>query len=195
MVRSVLAAAFTFALAAPSLARADAWEIDSAHSAAQFSVRHMMVSNVRGQLGKVSGTINYDAKDPARSTVEATIDIAGINTREEKRDAHLKSPDFFDVAKFATATFKSTKVEKAGKHLKVTGDLTMHGVTKPVVLDVEITPEMKDPWGNIRIGATGTGKLNRKDYGLGWNKALETGGVVVGEEVQLTIDVELTKKK
>src|SRR5262245_45773155 len=129
MTRNLFAAAFAFALAAPSLALADAppagsaWEVDPSHSAAQFSVRHLMVSTVRGQLGKVTGTIHYDAKNVGKTTVEATIDVAAINTREDKRDAHLKSPDFFDVAKFPSITFKSTKLEKAGKHLKITGDL------------------------------------------------------------------------
>lgn len=175
-----------------SSARADAWEIDGTHSAAHFSVRHMMVSNVRGDFGKVVGTLNLDEKDATKSTVEATIDASTINTREPKRDAHLKSGDFFDVAKFPTITFKSKKVEAAaaGK-LKVTGDLTMHGVTKSVVLDVD----GPGPAVNNKRGATATTKLNRKDFGLGWNKVLEAGGVAVGDEVSVEIDLELNKKK
>lgn len=183
-------------LAAPSLALAASWEIDSAHSSAQFSVRHMMVSNVKGEFGKVTGTVNVDEKDVTKSTVEATIDARTINTREPKRDEHLRGAEFFDTAKYPDITFKSTSVKKAGKDkLKVTGDLTMHGVTKPVVLDV-VGPskEVKDPWGNTKVGATATTKVNRKDFGLNWNKALETGGMVVGEEVAITLDLELNKK-
>ncbi|AKJ06887.1 polyisoprenoid-binding protein YceI [Archangium gephyra] len=183
-------------LAAPSLAFAAEYEIDSAHSGAQFSVKHMMVSNVRGAFSKVTGTANIDEKDITKSTVEAVIDATTINTNEPKRDEHLKSPDFFDTAKYPTITFKSTKVEKAGQNLKVSGDLSMHGVTKPVVLDVEgFTTEAKDPWGNTKRGGTATTKINRKDFGLGWNKVLETGGVAVGEEIAITLDLELNKKQ
>jgi polyisoprenoid-binding protein YceI len=183
-------------LFSPAVRAATTWEIDPAHSAAQFSVRHLMVSNVRGEFGKVTGTVEYDPKEPARATITATIDATTINTREPKRDEHLRSPDFFDVAKYPTITFKSKRLEMAspGK-LRIIGDLTIRGVTKEVVLDVEgPTPEIKDPWGNTKIGATATTKINRKDFGLKWNKALETGGVVVGDDVTITIDVELTKK-
>lgn len=183
-------------LAVPELASASTWEIDGGHSAAQFSVRHLMVSNVRGEFGKVTGTVNLDDKDVTKSTVEATIDASTINTREEKRDQHLKSADFFDVAKFPSITFKSKRVAKAGgDNLKVTGDLTIHGVTKEIVLNVEgLAKPTKDPWGNTKSGATATTKISRKDFGLTWNKALETGGVVVGEDVNITIDIELLKK-
>jgi len=195
---ALLYSSSAFAGAAPAPAPAAAtttWEIDSAHSAAQFSVKHLMVSNVRGEFGKVTGTVVLDTKDITKSTVEASIDVGTINTREEKRDGHLKSPDFFDVAKFPTITFKSKKVAGTAGHLKVTGDLTLHGVTKEVTLDVEgPAKEAKDPYGNIKSGAEAKTKINRKDYGLGWNKALETGGVVVGEEVAITLDVELLKK-
>lgn len=192
----------TFALAASLLvlgsaatAKAGEWEIDSAHSASQFAVKHMMVSTVRGQFGKTTGTVNLDEKDLTRSTVEVAVDVTTIDTREPKRDEHLRSPDFFDAAKFPTLTFKSTRVEKAGKGFKVTGDLTMRGVTRPVVLNVEsLTAATKNPWGQTIRGVTATGKLNRKDWGLTWNKALETGGVLVGEEVLLTIDAELVEK-
>jgi polyisoprenoid-binding protein YceI len=183
-------------LASPSLAFAAEFEIDSAHSAANFSVKHMMVSNVRGAFSKVTGTANIDEKDITKSTVQAVIDATTINTNEPKRDEHLKSPDFFDTAKFPTITFKSTKVEQAGQNLKVAGDLTMHGVTKPVVLEVEgFTTEAKDPWGNTKRGGVATTKINRKDFGLGWNKVLDTGGVAVGEEVSITLDLELNKKQ
>jgi len=181
---------------APGFARAATYEIDPAHTSAQFTVRHMMVSNVRGELGKVTGTLKLDDKDVRKSTVEATVDVASISTREPKRDEHLKSAEFFDVAKFPTVTFKSTRVEPlaAGK-LKVTGNLTMHGVTREVVLDVEgPTPEVKDPWGNVKVGYTATTKLNRKDFGLTWNKSLDAGGVVLGDDVPVTIDLELQKK-
>ncbi len=185
-----------FALALPGLAGATNWEIDPVHSAAQFSVRHLMVSNVRGEFGKVTGSVNLDDKDITKSTVEATIDATTVNTREEKRDQHLKSAEFFDVAKFPTLTFKSKKVAKAGTNkLKVTGDLTLHGVTKEVVLNVEGPAKAsKDPYGNTKSGASATTKISRKDFGLVWNKALETGGVAVGDEVTIIIDVELLNK-
>lgn len=196
MKLTVKSAVAMLAFAVPSIAGASTWEIDTAHSTANFSVRHMMVSNVKGTFGNVKGTINLDDKDVTKSTVEATIDTTTIDTREAKRDEHLKSPDFFDTAKYPTITFKSTKVAKAGQgKLKVTGDLTMHGVTKPVVLDVEgPAKEIKDPWGNTKSGVAATTKLNRKDFGLGWNKALEAGGVAVGEEVTVSLDLELNKK-
>ena len=185
------------ALVLPASAFAADYEIDPAHSSASFSVKHMMVSTVRGQFNKLSGTFLYDEKNPAKSKLEATIDASSIDTNEPKRDEHLKSPDFFDVAKYPTITFKSTKVEKGAKgHLKVTGDLTMHGVTRPVTLDVEgPTAPAKDPWGNVKVGATATTTVNRKDFGLNWNKALETGGVMVSDEVKITIDTELGQKK
>ena len=185
----------TAALASSTPALASDWEIDAAHSTAQFSVRHMMVSTVRGHFQKVSGIASLDDRDLTRSKVEVTIDAASIDTREAKRDEHLKSPDFFDVAKYPTIAFRSTKVEKAGAGYKVTGDLTIHGVTKPVVLTVDsVTAPQKNPWGKLVRGASATGKLNRKDFGLTWNKALESGGVLVGDEVNLQIDVELAAK-
>jgi len=167
------------------------YQIDSAHSAAQFSVRHLMIANVRGEFSKVSGTIVFDADNPANSKVDATIDAASISTRDAQRDAHLRSADFLDVEKFPVLTFRSKSVKGERGAWKMTGDLTLHGVTKEITLDVEgPTPETRDPWGGARIGATATGKLNRKDFGLTWNTALETGGVLVGEEVKLTLDIE-----
>jgi polyisoprenoid-binding protein YceI len=198
MNKLLLASGFALlsSLSLAGSARADAWEIDSAHSGAHFSVRHMMVSTVRGDLGKVSGTVSLDDKDVTKSTVDATVDVTAINTREPKRDAHLKSPDFFDAAKFPTITFKSKKVEAATPgHLKVTGDLTMRGVTKSVTLDVEGPSAAVTAMGGTKRGATITGKLNRKDFGLVYNKVLETGGVAVGEDVNVEIDLELNKKK
>lgn len=172
------------------------WTIDPAHSAAQFSVRHMMVSNVRGEFGKLNGTAVYDPANPGAGSIEATIDATTINTREPRRDEHLRSADFFDTVNYPTITFKSKKIQPAGEgHLKVTGDLTMRGVTKEVVLDVTgLTAEIKDQRGGSRIGASATTRLNRKDFGINWNKALDSGGVVVADEVDVVLDVELVKK-
>jgi polyisoprenoid-binding protein YceI len=184
------------ALAVSSAALASTWDVDPAHSAAQFNVRHMMVSNVKGEFGKMTGTVTLDDKEISHSTAQATIDTTTINTREPNRDKDLKSPNFFDVEKYPTITFKSTSFKKVGpEKYKVAGDLTIHGVTKPVVLDVE-APEAttKDPKGNERRGATATTTINRKDFGLTWNKPLETGGVMVGDQVTINIDLELVKK-
>ena len=179
----------------PSLALAEAatWNVDPAHTQSTFTVRHMVISNVRGEFKSTKGVVKLDDKDLARSSVDVTIDAASIHTREDKRDAHLRSPDFFDVEKFPTITFKSTKVEKAGgDKYKVTGDLTMHGVTKPVVLDATLTPEVKGMMGEVRRGAQATTKVNRQDYGLTWNKAVESGPVV-GDEIAIEISAELVK--
>jgi polyisoprenoid-binding protein YceI len=183
------------AMAVPCIAGASTWKIDPAHTSAQFAVRHLMVSTVRGTLGPVSGTLTYDEADPTKSSVEASVQVSGIDTREPKRDEHLKSPDFFDVATYPAITFKSKKVTKVGDaKFQVAGDLTIHGVTKDVVLDVEGSPTpFKDPMGSVRLGGVATTKLNRKDFGILWNKALDSGGVVVGEDVAVTIDIELVK--
>jgi polyisoprenoid-binding protein YceI len=155
-----------------------------------------MVSSVKGNFDKHTGTVEINDKDITKSKVDVSIDTSSINTNAQKRDEHLRSADFFDVAKYPTMTFTSKKVAKAGKDkLKVTGDLTLHGVTKTVVLDVEgPSKESKDPWGNIRKGATAITKINRKDFGLAWNAALETGGVAVGEEITITLEIEMIKK-
>jgi polyisoprenoid-binding protein YceI len=182
--------------AAPLAARADTWQIDPAHTSVEFTVRHMMISNVSGQFDKTSGTITTNGDQPTSAMIDATIDASSVDTRVAKRDGHLKSPDFLDVAKYPTITFKSKKVEAAGPgKWKVTGDLTLHGVTKEVVLDVDGpgTP-IKDPMGNLRAGASATTTISRKDFGLTWNKALESGGVIVGDEVKISIDVEAVKK-
>ncbi|MBZ4394494.1 YceI family protein [Myxococcus sp. MISCRS1] len=195
-MKTTLKSAIALLVALPSLAFAATWDVDPAHSSAGFTVKHMMVSNVTGSFNIKQGAVNLDDKDITKSTVEATLDAATVNTGNAKRDEHLKAPDFFDTAKYPTITFKSTKVEKAGEgKLKVTGNLTMHGVTKPVVLDVTgPSKESKDPWGNTRTGVSATTKLNRKDFGLTYNTALETGGVAVGEEVTVNLDLSLTKK-
>ena len=170
-------------------------EADPAHSSAGFSVKHMMVTTVRGDFGKVTGTVDFQPNDPTRSQANVKIDATSIDTRNEKRDGHLKSPDFFDVQKCPEITFKSNRIEKAGgdKRFKVTGDLTMHCVTKPVTLEVEgPNGPIKHPSGANVYALSATGKLNRKDFGLTWNKTLESGGVMVGDEVNLTVDMEMT---
>jgi polyisoprenoid-binding protein YceI len=179
-----------------SLAHADTWEIDPAHSAAGFSVRHLMISNVRGEFSKVTGTLEWDGKNLGAAKLQSSIDVASVNTREPKRDEHLKSPDFLDVAKFPAITFTAKSFAKgSGGKLKVVGDLTLHGVTKSVALDVEgPSAEVKDPWGNTRIGASATTKLSRKEFGLTFNKALDTGGVMIGDELNITLDLEFVRK-
>ncbi|HJV64876.1 MAG TPA: YceI family protein [Geomonas sp.] len=196
MKRIVASIATLIALSIPGLALASTWNLDPDHSNVGFKVRHLMVSNVKGNFDKFTGVIDINDKDITKSNVQVSIDTNSINTNVQKRDEHLKSADFFDVAKYPTMTFVSKKVAKAGKNrLKVTGYLTLHGVTKEVVLDVEgPSAESKDPWGNIRKGATATAKINRKDFGLVWNKALETGGVAVGDEVTITLEAEMIRK-
>ena len=171
------------------------WNIDPVHSVAEFKVKHMMISNVKGQFTGVKGVLTLDETDLTKSRVEASIDAASINTRDAQRDAHLKSADFFDVEKFPTLSFKSTRINRAGDgELAVAGDLTIHGVTRNVVFAVEgPTPPAKDPWGNTRMGLSATTKINRKDFGLTWNAALETGGILVGDEVTITLDVQFVK--
>ncbi len=173
------------------------YEIDPAHSSLQFSVRHLMMSNVRGAFSGVHGVLNYDPQNPSASTVEASVDVNTVNTHDAQRDAHLKTPEFFDTAEFPTITFRSTKVEKKGDgEFQVTGDLTLHGVTKPVTLNVEeVSEEGKDLWGNTRIGASAKTKIKRSDFGLTWNAALEAGGVVVGDDVKLDFELEFVKAK
>lgn len=195
MKRIIASISTIIALALPVIASAATWNIDPEHSNVGFKVRHLMVSNVKGSFEKHSGVVDINDKDITKSRVEVSIDTNSINTNVQKRDEHLRSADFFDVAKYPTMTFVSKKVAKAGKDkLNVTGDLTLHGVTKQVVLAVEgLSGESKDPWGNIRRGASASTKINRKDFGLVWNKALETGGVAVGEEVNITLEIEMIK--
>lgn len=167
------------------------YKIDPAHSSAQFSVRHMMISNVRGNFGNVTGTIEYDPDQPANSSVDAVIDAKTISTQDSKRDEHLKSADFLHVEQHPTITFKSTKVTPAGKgEWKVSGNLTIHGTTKEVVLDVEgPTPETKDPYGNMRVGASAKTKIKRSDFDVKFNMPLEAGGVVIGDEVKIDLEI------
>lgn len=192
-MKRLLIAALALA-AGPALAQTSTWKIDGSHTHASFSVKHLVISNVRGEFGKTEGTLTLDEADVTKSRVEATIDVASLDTREPKRDEHLRSPDFFDVAKFPKMTFRSTKVERAGEgKLKVTGDLTLRGVTRPVVLDVAgPTAEIKDPWGNARRGVSATATINRKDFGVAWSKLIEAGPVV-GDEVKIELEAELIK--
>ena len=172
------------------------WQIDPAHSAAHFSVRHLMITNVRGEFTKLSGGALINPVDPAKSSVQVTIEASSVNTREPQRDEHLRSADFFDVANHPTLTFRSQRIETLGaEHLKVTGDLTIRGVTKEVPFDVEgPTAPIKDPWGNIRVGVSASAKINRKDFGVAFNALTETGGVVVGDEVKITVEAELIQQ-
>jgi len=170
------------------------WKIDPAHSSAQFVVRHMMITNVRGGFSGVQGTVVYDPADLNASSVDVTIDKKTLSTGDTNRDTHVKSAEFLDVENFPTITFKSKTITKDGDGLKVTGDLTLHGVTKEVALNVEgPTEEQKDPWGNIRVGASATTKIKRSDFGLTWNAALETGGIMLGDDLKLEVDVSLIK--
>lgn len=179
----------------PSILPAATYQIDAAHSVAGFTVRHMMVSNVSGAFSKLSGTVEFDSNNPSQSKVEVTIDADSIDTRNAGRDKHLRSADFFDVANHPTITFKSTRVEKAGegKH-RVVGNLTMHGVTKEVVLDVDGPTQEVQAQGGFRVGASATTKVNRKDFGINWSRAMDSGGVVVSDEVRINIEVELVRK-
>lgn len=170
------------------------YKVDPSHTHAQFSVRHMMVSNVRGEFTKLEGEAVIDDANIERSSVSVTIDAASISSRDEKRDGHLKSPDFFDVEKFPTLTFKSKAVRKNGVNIDITGDLTIHGVTKEVVLVVdELTENITDPWGNARRGARATTTIDRKDFGLVWNANLDKGGVAVGDKVSITLEAEFVR--
>ena len=195
MLRNLVLA--TALLAAPALAHATEWTVDPAHSVASFTVKHMMVSTVRGEFGKMTGTASWSKPDYSDAKVDVTIDATTIDTHEPKRDAHLRSPDFFDVQKFPTLTFKSKRVEKAREkgHVTLVGDLTIHGVTKEVAFDVTgPSPEMKTPFGTVAVGAEAKTRINRKDFGLNWNKALEAGGVLVSENVDIDINLELSRK-
>jgi polyisoprenoid-binding protein YceI len=171
------------------------WNLDPAHSTAEFKVRHMMISNVKGSFTGLSGTLTLHETDHTLSRIEASIDVATVSTGDAQRDGHLKSADFFDVEKFPAMTFKSTRIEhKSGGDYSVIGELRIHGVTKTVTFAVEdVSEQAKDPWGNTRIGLSATSKINRKDFGLTWNAALETGGILVGEEATISLEVQFIK--
>jgi polyisoprenoid-binding protein YceI len=171
------------------------WIIDPSHTRAEFAVKHLMISTVRGQFTDINGTVDFNENDPAKSKVDVQIGVASILTRDEKRDAHLKSPDFFEVEKYPYMTFKSKRVTKIDPlHGKIVGDLTIRDVTKEVTLDVDYAGQAKTPWGTTSAGFTATATINRKDWGLNWNVALETGGVLVGDEVKINLEVEIVKQ-
>lgn len=181
-------------LALPSFG--STWEIDDSHTAAKFKIRHLMVSNVYGQITGAKGTLEINDKDATKTTGTVSLDIATINTNNEKRDAHLKNEDFFEVTKYPNITYQIKKVSKAkGGKYTMEGDLTVKGITKPITLkDVELSPSVKDPWGGVRRGLSGTTSINRKDFGLTWNKSLDGGGVVLGETVEVEVAAELKEK-
>jgi len=187
--RSLLSFAVAALLTLPALASAETWQIDPPHTSAQFSVRHLGISTVRGAFTRISGAVQYDPSDVAKSSLDVTIDATSLDTRVEMRDNHVKSPDFLDVAKYPTITFKSKRVEPAGAgHLKVIGDLTIHGTTKQVDLDVEgPTPPMKDPQGHEHMGASATTKISRKEFGVSNMEGM------IGDELTITIDAEMVK--
>lgn len=170
------------------------YEIDPGHASAQFKVRHLMVSSVRGELGEVTGVVLLDNTDITESSVIATIDAAAINTRNPDRDAHLRSSDFLAVEQFPSITFRSTRIAADDDRLRVIGDLTIRGVTKEVVLLVELSDEIRDPWGNVKRGATATARINRKDFGVSWNAVMDAGGVVVSDTVDIALELELVRK-
>jgi polyisoprenoid-binding protein YceI len=196
MLRCWMAAFVLVIATVPGWAEVSTWEIDSAHSGVHFSVRHMMIATVRGEFRKVTGTIQMDEKDISKSSVEAMIDATTVETREERRDNDLRSANFFDVTKFPTISFKSTSVTRLGEgKFKVAGDLTMHGVTREVILDVEgLNTQVNDPRRGPKMGASATTQIKRSDFGLTWNRVVETGGVAVSDEVGIVIDLELVKK-
>lgn len=180
----------------PTAAIASEWVFDKDHSSVGFSVRHLMVTNVAGKFREFDGLVTLDDKDVTKSKVAVSVDVGSVDTDHQKRDDHLKSPDFFDAEKHPKMTFESTKVVKKGKKLQIHGNLTIRGTTKPVILQVdELTNVVKDPWGNTKRGAVAHTTINRTDFGLTWNKALETGGVVVGEDVKIELQLELVEKK
>jgi polyisoprenoid-binding protein YceI len=183
-------------LAVSAAAQTSIWTIDPKHSTAQFTVRHLAISNVSGNFTNVTGTIDLNEKDITQSQVSAVIDVSSVDTRVSDRDKDLRSPNFFDVEKYPTIEFKSKRIVNSGGKLQVIGDLTMHGTTRDVTLDVDgPTPELNDPWGNVRRGFSASTTLNRKDFGLTYNHALKTGEAVVGDNVKIQIDLELIKKK
>jgi len=196
MRKVVFSTALCALLNAPALAAADSWTIDPAHSSANFTIRHMMISNVKGSFGSVKGTVHYDGNNLKNASVDAEIAVDSVDTHNEKRDGHLKSPDFFDMAKFPAISFKSNKSTPTASGFDLGGDLTIHGVTKAVTLHVDkLSSPIKDPYGNERIGTSAQTKINRKDFGMKFNQQLDNGGVMVGDDVTVELDIEMTKNK
>jgi polyisoprenoid-binding protein YceI len=177
----------------PTATSAKTYSIDEAHSTIRFWVRHLMISKVHGEIPDVTGTVTYDESNPSDTAIDVTIQLASLTTKQDQRDGHLKSADFFDVEKFPTMTYKSTSVAKNGESFTIQGDLTLHGVTKPVELEAEASPEITSPFGGFKVGVTAKGVLNREDFGMHWNQAMEAGGFMVGKEVTFEIDLELDR--
>ena len=188
-------AALVAAFALPSFAQTGTWNVDPAHSKAVFSVKHLGISTVRGEFSKMTGQAQVDDKDISKSQIEVTLDATTVNTAQDGRDKDLRSANFLDVEKFPTMSFKSKSISSNAGSSKLTGDLTLHGVTKEVTFDLDgPSAAIKDPWGNLRRGASATTKINRKDFGITWNHVMDNGGLVVGDDVTITIDLELTRK-
>ena len=181
------------ATSAPASGTRTAWKLDPIHTLVEFSAKHLMITTVKGRIGEISGTIYTDEKDPKKSSVEATLLAASLDTRTDQRDQHLRSADFLNSEVYPEIKFRSTRIEGDKESFKLTGDLTIRDVTKPVTLDVHFEGKTKDPWGGERVGFSGTGKIDRRDYGLTWNQALETGGVVVGNEIKISLEVQAVK--
>jgi len=191
----IIGLVITAVFAANSALAADEYSIDAAHSSVGFAVKHMVISTVKGSFADVSGVIMYDESDVTKSSVDVVIKAASVNTNNQKRDDHLKSPDFFDTASHPDITFKSSKIEKTKDGLVMTGTLTIRGVAKEVSMPLELTDTMTDPWGSVRFGAETSLEINRQDYGVSWNNVLDNGGLVVSDNVKIQISVELIKKK
>jgi polyisoprenoid-binding protein YceI len=179
--------------AAPGTAAKTAWKLDPVHSIVEFSAKHLMITTVKGRVTDIEGTIYTDEKNPTNSSVEATLKAVSLDTRTDQRDQHLRSADFLDVEKYPEIRFRSTRIQGDKPKFKLTGDLTIRDVTKPITLDVEFEGETKDPWGGERVGFSATGKIDRREFGLTWNQALETGGVVVGNEIKISLEVQAVK--
>jgi polyisoprenoid-binding protein YceI len=178
---------------APATGSKTAWKLDPAHTIVEFSAKHLMITTVKGRIPDVKGTIYIDEKNPMNSSVEATLNAASLDTRTEQRDQHLRSADFLEVEKYPEIKFRSTRIEGEGESFKVTGDLTIRDVTKPITLDVELEGRTKDPWGGERVGFSAKGKIDRRDFGLTWNQVLEAGGVVVGNDIKISLEVQAVK--
>lgn len=181
------------ATVAPAAGARTAWKLDPTHSLVEFSAKHLMITTVKGRIADVVGTIYTDEKDPKKSSVEATLKAASLDTRTDQRDQHLRSADFLNAEVYPEINFRSTRIEGDKENFKLTGDLTIRDVTKPVTLDVQFEGKTKDPWGGERVGFSGTGKIDRRDFGLTWNQALEAGGVVVGNEIKITLEVQAVR--
>ena len=178
---------------APAAGAKTAWKLDPTHSTVEFSAKHLMITTVKGRIADIEGTIYTNEKDPKNSSVEATLKTASIDTRTDQRDQHLRSADFLNVEKYPEIKFRSTRIDGGKEEFKLTGDLTIRDVTRPITLDVEFEGQTKDPWGGERVGFSATGKIDRRDFGLTWNQVLETGGVAVGNEIKLGLEIQAVR--